>query len=71
MKKSISIFVYEFVGVFSFRFVRGGEGKKNNKNKSELFKMVAANKIVDKDKLKWKNSLPKREYFHLEFSIKQ
>lgn len=68
MKKSISIFVYGFVGVFSFRF--GGE-KKNNKNKSELFKMVAGNKIVDKDKLKWKNSLPKREYFHLEFSIKQ
>lgn len=70
MKKSISIFVYGFVGVFSFRFVREG-GEKNNKNKSELFKMVAGNKIVDKDKLKWKNSLPKREYFHLEFSIKQ
>lgn len=70
MKKSISIFVYGFVDVFSFRFVREG-GEKNNKNKSELFKMVAANKIVDKDKLKWKNSLPKREYFHLEFSIKQ
>lgn len=49
----------------------GGGGEKNNKNKSELFKMVAGNKIVDKDKLKWKNSLPKREYFHLEFSIKQ
>lgn len=70
MKKSISIFVYGFVDVFSFRFVREG-GEKNNKNKSELFKMVAGNKIVDKDKLKWKNSLPKREYFHLEFSIKQ
>lgn len=70
MEKSISIFVYGFVDVFSFRFVREG-GEKNNKNKSELFKMVAGNKIVDKDKLKWKNSLPKREYFHLEFSIKQ
>lgn len=38
MKKSISIFVYEFVGVFSFRFVRGGRGKKIIKIKANYLK---------------------------------